>query len=107
VGVDERKNKEREDEKSQPGDGEEHEGRKGEGETLCVWLDIKDYSAMRPLSTLSIVTYHAYCFLFRIKAYSSGANDEDRAPRASKGELKKVVRVRGIDERMRMQRQCQ
>jgi hypothetical protein len=60
-----REKKESDEDKSQPGDGKEHQGRKGEGETLSVCADIKDFSAMRPLSTLSIVsgaTYHVYCF---------------------------------------------
>ena len=41
--TDERKNKKREGSKSQPGDGEKHEGRKGGCEALsaCV-VDIKD-----------------------------------------------------------------
>jgi hypothetical protein len=92
--MDVRKKKERKDDKSQPGDGEEHEGRKGESEALFVCVDIKEFSAMRPLFTLSIVsglTYHVYCFLFRIRADSGGAiSGEWRALSASKGEPRRV-----------------
>jgi hypothetical protein len=41
--MDERKKKKREGDKSQPGDGKEHEGRKDEGEALSACVDIKDF----------------------------------------------------------------